>query len=62
MIDFSKAFDRVDHNNVPPILLSWCANFPEHYFRVKMGKIKSYWKEINAGVPQGTIHAPLLSL
>ena len=63
MIDFSKAFDRVDHNNVPSILLNWCANFPEHrYFRLKMGKIKSYWKEINAGVPQGTIHAPLFFL
>ena len=72
MIDFSKAFDRVDHNilleklsnfNVPPILLNWCANFHEHrYFRVKMGKIKSDWKEINAGVPQGTILAPLFFL
>ena len=35
-IDFSKAFDRIDHNilirkfqllNVPPILLNWCAAF-----------------------------------
>ena len=36
LIDFSKAFDRIDHNillhklqllNVPPILLNWCAHF-----------------------------------
>lgn len=72
MIDFSKAFDRVDHNillaklsnfNVPNILMNWCANFLEHrHFRVKMGKLKSDWKEINAGVPQGTILAPLFFL
>jgi hypothetical protein len=74
MIDFSKAFDRVDNNilleklsnfNVPPppILLNWCANFLEHrYFRVKMGKIKPDWNEINAGVPQGTILDPLFFL
>ena len=38
LIDFSKAFDRIDHNilirklqllNVPPILLNWCAAFLE---------------------------------
>lgn len=72
MIDFSKAFDRVDHNillakllnfNVPNILMNWCANFLEHrHFRVKMGKLKSDWKEINAGVPQGTILAPFFFL
>ena len=31
MIDFSKAFDRIDHKlrllNVPPVLLNWCASF-----------------------------------
>jgi hypothetical protein len=27
-----------------------------------MGKIKSDWKEINAGAPQGTILAPLFCL
>ena len=36
-IDFSKAFDRIDHNilihklgllNVPPILLNWCCELP----------------------------------
>ena len=36
MIDYSKAFDRIDHNillmklsnfDVPPILINWCANF-----------------------------------
>ena len=35
-IDFSKAFDRIDHNilmrklqllNVPPVLLYWCSSF-----------------------------------
>ncbi len=65
-IDFSKAFDRIDHNilmqklynvllNVPPVLLNWCLSFLQGtQQRVKFGTCKSNWKEIKAGVPQGT--------
>jgi hypothetical protein len=64
VIDFSKAFDRIDHNillhklqqlNIPPILLNWCAEFlHDRYLCVKLGQNKSSWRQINAGVPQGT--------
>ena len=72
MIDFSKAFDRIDHNillmkltnlDVPPILINWCANFlQDRQLRVKLGEIRSNWKQIKAGVPQGTILGPLFFL
>ena len=72
MIDFSKAFDRIDHNillnklsnlDVPPILINWCANFlQDRQLRVKLGEVRSNWKQINAGVPQGAILGPLFFL
>ena len=72
LIDFSKAFDRIDHNillyklqtlGVPPILLNWCASFLRNrQQRVKLGTFKSSWKPINAGVPQGTKLDPLFFL
>lgn len=72
MIDFSKAFDRIDHNvlirklqcfNVPPVLLNWCASFLQNrQQRVKLGQFRSSWKSINAGVPQGTKLGPLFFL
>jgi len=53
MIDFSKAFDKIDHNilllklkviGVPAILLNWCADFlTERNLRVKLGQAKSSW-------------------
>lgn len=72
LVDFSKAFDRIDHNilisklrllNVPPILLNWCASFLQNrQQRVKLGNVKSGWKFIHAGVPQGTKLGPLFFL
>ncbi len=67
MIDFSKAFYRIDYNilqlNIPPILLNWCAEFlHDGYLRVKLGQNKSTWRQINAGVPQGTKLGPLFFL
>ena len=71
-IDFSKAFDRIDHNilmrklqllNVPPVLLNWCSSFLQgRQQRVKLKTCKSDWKEIKAGVPQGTKLGPLFFL
>jgi hypothetical protein len=63
LINFSKAFDRIDHNillyklrllNVPPVLLNWCASFlQDRQHRVKLKNCKSNWRAINAGIPQG---------
>ena len=72
MTDFSKAFDRIDHNilidklsllNVPPVLLNWFASFlRQRQHRVKLQNCTSNWRTINAGVPQGTKLGPLFFL
>ena len=69
LIDFSKAFDRVDHNilmyklsilGVPPVLLNWCSSFlKDRQQRIKMGPYKSTSRRVIAGVPQGTKLGPI---
>ena len=72
LIDFSKAFDRIDHTillhklqlfNTPQVLLNWCANFlPNRKQRVCLNSFSSPWKHVHAGVPQGTKLGPLFFL
>ena len=72
MIDFSKAFNRINNSilvrklqllSVHPLLVNWCADFlRDRYLRVKFGSFKSPWKVIHAGVLQGTKLGPLLFL
>ena len=64
-LDFTKAFDKVDHsillakyerNGVNPILLRWLASFLcGRQQRVKIGDILSSLAQLNGAVPQGAI-------
>ena len=70
LIDFSKAFDHIDHhilleklgaNGVPDIICRWYAHFLyQRQQRIKIGMTTSNWQSINGGVPQGTISGPEL--
>ena len=70
LLDYSKAFDLIDHNillhklcsyGVPDVLLRWVHTFLwERKQRVKVGSSYSQWSQINGGVPQGTKLGPLL--
>ena len=72
LLDFSKAFDRVDRNvllkklvqmAVHPVLINWIADFFSNRLqRTKIDQDYSDWKHIQAGVPQGTKLGPLLFL
>ena len=72
LLDFSKAFDRIDHNilleklqlmAVHPVLINWIADFLSNRLqRTRIGQDYSVWKHIKAGVPQGTKLGPLLFL
>ncbi len=70
LLDYSKAFDLIDHNlllpklenmGVPPILLRWIASFLfQRRQRTKIGSVFSPWAHIHGGVPQGTKLGPIL--
>ena len=69
LLDYSKAFDRVDHTilllklanmGVPDFLVSWFTSFLCGRRQcTKIGDLLSEWCTINAGVPQGTLFGPV---
>ena len=68
--DFAKAFDLVDHEllleklvrlNFPAWLVSWIAAYlTGRRQRVKVGEFESEWKDVVAGVIQGSVLGPIL--
>lgn len=70
LIDFTSAFDTVDHDmvinqlkklNVGDYETRFIRNFLcERKSRVRHGRTTTDWKEFTAGVPQGTVLGPLL--
>ena len=68
LIDFSKAFDHIDHNilldklktnGVPQLCVEWQMAFlTSRTQRVKLANAKSDWTEVAGGVPQGTLSGP----
>ena len=68
LIDFSKAFDHIDHNilldklksnGVPQICVDWQKAFlTRRTQRVKLANTISDWTEMAGGVPQGTLSGP----
>jgi hypothetical protein len=71
-IDYSKAFDHVDHKTVlskmkvfgiDPPLLKWMHSFLlNRQQRVKVGNAFSKWTTMNGGMPQGTWLGPYVFL
>ena len=71
-IDYSKAFDHVDHTtvimkmatyNIDPALLRWmCSFLTDRQQRVKIGNVYSDWVTLTGGMPQGTWFGPYVFL
>lgn len=71
-VDFSKAFDHVDHStvmekladlNIHPFFLRWLHSFLLNRLqRVKIGDSVSQWARLNGGMPQGTWLGPYVFL
>ena len=69
MLDFSKAFDRVDHTilfekmanlGLPNFVVRWLASFLCDCRQcVRLGKHVSEWVQTNARVPQGMLVGPV---
>ncbi len=72
LLDFRKAFDRVDHAilmskisniGVPDFLPHWVTRFLcERRQRVKIGSTTSKWSHLKTGAPQGTLLGPVAFL
>ena len=71
-IDFSKAFDRINHNiligklislGVRRCIIPWICDFLSNRRQlVKIDQFQSAWGCVNGGVPQGTKLGPILFL
>ena len=69
-LDISKAFDKVWHDGIihklkcigiSENLLKFLENYLQNrYQRVVLNGVNSEWKELQAGVPQGSVLGPLL--
>ena len=75
LLDFSKAFDHIDHNillsklsdmDVPSLITNWIRSFltrRSQRVRIPQNDTQvSEWQILNGGVPQGTVFGPILFL